>query len=192
MHKTILLLFATLSVASASVFMPYSAQSKTVSRNPFSKAQNTANRDLRLALKNTRDTGNVAMAIPGYGVAEQVFVGGFSNFLSIYNLIITARILLSWFPQAQGVGALQPIYAITDPFLNLFRGLIPPLFGLDFSPILAFFLLNVVTNATAAIGAELPTQSLPVFRQGHQNNPLRNYLHRKKTLTGSKDVSMNY
>lgn len=96
------------------------------------------------------------MAIPGYGVAEQVFVGGFANFLSIYNLVITARILLSWFPQAQGVAALQPVYAITDPYLNLFRGVIPPIFGLDLSPIAAFFLLNVLTNATAAVGAEIP------------------------------------
>ncbi len=47
-------------------------------------------------------TKGAAMAIPGYGVAEQVFVGGFANFLSIYNFVITARVLLSWFPQAQG------------------------------------------------------------------------------------------
>ena len=39
-----------------------------------------------------------------------VFEGGFSNFLSIYNVIITARILLSWFPQAQGIGVLQPVF----------------------------------------------------------------------------------
>ena len=39
----------------------------------------------------------------GYGVAEQVFVGGFANFLSVYNIVITARVLLSWFPQAQGM-----------------------------------------------------------------------------------------
>ena len=30
-----------------------------------------------------------------------------------YNVIITARILLSWFPQAQGIGLLQPVYSIT-------------------------------------------------------------------------------
>ena len=95
------------------------------------------------------------MAIPGYGVAEQVFVGGFSNFLSIYNILITARILLSWFPQAQSVGALQPLYGVTDPFLNLFRGVIPPIMGLDLSPIAAFFLLNLVSNATAALGADV-------------------------------------
>lgn len=51
---------------------------------------------------------------------------------------------------------LQPVYAITDPYLNLFRGIIPPVFGLDLSPLAAFFLLNVVTNATAAVGAEIP------------------------------------
>jgi YggT family protein len=95
------------------------------------------------------------MAIPGYGLAEQVFVGGFANFLQAYNLIITARVLLSWVPQAQGIGALQPIFAITDPYLNLFRGIIPPIAGLDLSPLAAFFLLNVLTNATAALGADL-------------------------------------
>jgi len=98
----------------------------------------------------------LAMAIPGNGIAEQVFVGGFSNFLSIYNTVITARILLSWFPQAQGVALLQPVYQITDPYLNLFRGIIPPVFGLDLSPILAFVTLNFATSATAAVGCDMP------------------------------------
>ena len=98
----------------------------------------------------------LAMAIPGYGLAEQVFVGGFSNFLQVYNLVITARILLSWFPQAQGVGALQPIFAVTDPYLNLFRGIIPPIGGFDLSPLAAFFVLSVAGQVTSAIGCELP------------------------------------
>merc|ERR1712232_1294954 len=109
----------------------------------------------------------LAMAIPGYGVAEQVFVGGFSNFLSIYNTVITARILLSWFPQAQGVALLQPVYTITDPYLNLFRGIIPPVFGLDLSPILAFVTLSALGNATAAVGSELPgRKALRINREG--------------------------
>ena len=98
----------------------------------------------------------LAMAIPGYGVAEQIFVGGFANFLQVYNYVITARVLLSWFPQAQGVAVLQPVFAITDPYLNLFRGIIPPIFGLDLSPILAFVTLNLLTSSTAAVGHELP------------------------------------
>jgi YggT family protein len=134
------------------------------------------------------------MAIPGNGIAEQVFVGGFSNFLSIYNLIITARILLSWFPQAQGVAALQPVYAITDPFLNLFRGVVPPLFGLDFSPILAFFLLNVVTNATAAVGSTLPQEKLVELRrlQQQRNTPVAAILGRSlERRMDPSYVSMN-
>ena len=103
----------------------------------------------------TGGTHPLAMAIPGYGLAEQVFVGGFANFLQIYNYVITARILLSWFPQAQSIGALQPVFSITDPYLNLFRGIIPPVFGLDLSPILAFFTLNVLSSTTASIG--MPT-----------------------------------
>jgi YggT family protein len=98
------------------------------------------------------------MAIPGYGLTEQVLVGGFANFLSAYNLIITGRVLLSWFPQAQSIGALQPVFAITDPYLNLFRGLIPPIFGLDLSPILAFVTLNLLTSTTASIGQEIPEE----------------------------------
>ena len=100
----------------------------------------------------------LAMAIPGNGISEQIFIGGFLNFLSIYNIVITARILLSWFPQAQGIGALQPVFAITDPYLNAFRGLIPPVFGLDLSPLLAFFALNTASTATAALGCEIPEQ----------------------------------
>jgi len=129
----------------------------------------------------------------------QVFVGGFSNFLSIYNLIITARILLSWFPAAQGVGLLQPVYAITDPYLNLFRGLIPPVFGLDLSPLLAFFLLNVLGNATAALGAEIPAgRPAPqsVFdNTNHRHNAQRASLLQKvfaKKYPSSDLVSMNY
>ena len=98
----------------------------------------------------------LAMAIPGNGVAEQVFIGGFGNFISIYNTVITARILLSWFPQAQGIGALQPVYQITDPYLNLFRGIIPPIFGLDLSPILAFVTLNLLQSSAVSLAAEIP------------------------------------
>jgi len=121
----------------------------------------TTQQKILLAHRHTKNNFNgsrqvLAMAIPGYGVAEQVFVGGFANFLSIYNTVITARILLSWFPQAQGIGALQPVFAVTDPYLNLFRGIIPPIFGLDLSPILAFVTLNLLTSATASVGAEIP------------------------------------
>jgi len=128
---------------------PYSA---------FSKRSRRAARQTGVSIYDSGSRTPLAMAIPGYGVTEQIFVGGFSNFLSIFNTVITARILLSWFPQAQGIGFLQPVFAVTDPYLNLFRGLLPPVFGLDLSPLLAFFALNVAGQATAAIGCELPNK----------------------------------
>mmetsp|Transcript_52369 Transcript_52369/g.150924 ORF Transcript_52369/g.150924 Transcript_52369/m.150924 type:complete len:220 (+) Transcript_52369:74-733(+) len=142
--------------ATASVFLPYDVKAASYRGSKFAKPyQNDFSKRELTRLRQSCATNGAAMAIPGYGLGEQIFVGGFMNFLSIYNLVITARILLSWFPQAQGIGILQPVYQITDPYLNLFRGLIPPVFGLDLSPILAFFLLNVLTNATAAVGAEI-------------------------------------
>ena len=81
-------------------------------------------------------------------------LGGFINFLGLYNSLITVRILLSWFPQAQGQPVLQPLFVVTDPFLNLFRGLGLNFGGLDFSILPAFFLLNALTNAVPALGAD--------------------------------------
>jgi len=145
-----------------------------------------------LRRKVNPSTNGAAMAIPGYGVAEQVFVGGFANFLSVYNIVITARVLLSWFPQAQGIGLLQPVFQITDPYLNLFRGIVPPIFGLDLSPILAFVLLNVLTSATAAVGAEITPNDEKKIKQllsSQQYNGLRPFpvkpYYNKKTTTAT-------
>jgi YggT family protein len=154
---TLLASFLAATSVSASVFLPYDVKATAHGRSKFTKTYQKDDfaRKQLTRIRRSSSTNGAAVAIPGYGVAEQVFVGGFGTFLSIYNIVITARILLSWFPQAQEVGLLQPVYAITDPYLNLFRGLIPPVFGLDLSPLLAFFLLSVMTNATAAVGAEV-------------------------------------
>lgn len=153
----ITILGALAATVSGAVFLPYDVKATSYGQSKFTKSfQKTNIEKVELTrMRQSSSTNGAAMAIPGYGVAEQVFVGGFQNFLSIFNLVITARILLSWFPQAQGIGILQPVYQVTDPYLNLFRGLIPPIFGLDLSPLLAFFLLNVMTNATAAVGSEV-------------------------------------
>lgn len=97
----------------------------------------------------------MAIAIPGNSLPEEIFVGGSLNALNIYNYLITGRILLSWFPQAMGIPALRPLFLVTDPFLNLFRGLGLNFAGLDFSVVPAFFLLSATTNAVAALGCDM-------------------------------------
>ena len=67
--------------------------------------------------------------------------------LSIYSFILIVRVLLTWFPGIDwSNGILSAICSITDPYLNIFRGVIPPIGGFDISSILAFLLLNVVQN----------------------------------------------
>ncbi len=59
-------------------------------------------------------------------------------FFKWYNLLITLRLTMTWFPNFNPF--VQPFYLLarfTDPYLRLFRGLIPSIFGVDVSPILA-------------------------------------------------------
>ena len=52
--------------------------------------------------------------------------------------------------------SLCPSATLCDPYLNLFRGIIPPIGGtIDLSPILAFTVLNVFTNTAAALPCEV-------------------------------------
>ncbi len=68
-----------------------------------------------------------------------------SQTLEIYSLILIIRVLLSWFPNLDWQNPiLNTISSITDPYLNAFRGLIPPIGGLDLSPILAFLAISLM------------------------------------------------
>ncbi|GER51661.1 YGGT family protein [Striga asiatica] len=99
---------------------------------------------------------NFAAILPGNSVAGVVVTNGISNFLNIYNTVLVVRLVLTWFPNAPPA-IVSPLSTLCDPYLNIFRGLIPPLGGLDLSPILAFLVLNAFTSAAAALPAELPS-----------------------------------
>ncbi|XP_062022827.1 ylmG homolog protein 2, chloroplastic [Rosa rugosa] len=101
-------------------------------------------------------THNFAAVLPGDSVAGLVVANGVSNFLNLYNTLLVCRLVLTWFPNSPPA-IVGPLSTICDPYLNIFRGLIPPLGGtLDLSPILAFLVLNAFTSTAAALPAELP------------------------------------
>jgi len=59
--------------------------------------------------------------------------------------VLLVRVLLTWFPNLDWSNPiLSSVSAITDPYLNVFRGLIPPIGGLDLSAIVAFLALQLV------------------------------------------------
>lgn len=62
----------------------------------------------------------------------------------IYTLMLFARILSSWVPELQATRPMQFIAFYTDPYLNLFRQVIPPLGMIDISPIFAFLALELM------------------------------------------------
>jgi len=77
-----------------------------------------------------------------------LFAQTLSTFLNIYFALLILRILLSWFPNVDWFNPpFSVLSQLTDPYLNLFRSLIPPVGGLDFSAILAILLLQVVQEA---------------------------------------------
>lgn len=63
----------------------------------------------------------------------------------IYSFVIVVYVLLSWFPVNRGI--LADIYSalgkICDPYLDLFKRLIPPIGGMvDITPIIALLVLQ--------------------------------------------------
>jgi YggT family protein len=76
--------------------------------------------------------------------------------LQIYVVLIIVRLLLTWFPT---IGWMQQIAAtlsiVTDPYLNLFRNLIPPMGGMDFSPMLAVIVLQVTQSFILQVAPSL-------------------------------------
>lgn len=76
--------------------------------------------------------------------ALALIVAVLAKTLEIYSLVLFVRLLLSWFPNLDwGNPILSAIASITDPFLNLFRGFIPPIGGLDLSAIVAILALSL-------------------------------------------------
>ncbi|MCG9969546.1 YggT family protein [Pelotomaculum terephthalicicum JT] len=62
----------------------------------------------------------------------------------VYTILIFIRIVLSWIRHNPYQPVFRFIYEITDPYLRLFRKIIPPFGPMDFSPIVALFALQLL------------------------------------------------
>lgn len=84
-----------------------------------------------------------------------------STFVQFYVALMIIRVLLSWFPN---INWYDPPFSIlsqlTDPYLNLFRSIIPPLGGIDFSPMIAFFVLQFGSQILLTLLGSLQTSLL--------------------------------
>ncbi|NJK56997.1 MAG: YggT family protein [Pleurocapsa sp. SU_5_0] len=83
-----------------------------------------------------------------------LIVSSLVSFLQIYWILLIVRILLSWFQTAEWAGQIISFLSpVTDPYLNIFRSIIPPLGGIDISAILALILLQFVQSSLTSFAA---------------------------------------
>merc|ERR1719198_778461 len=72
----------------------------------------------------------------------------FASFIKMYLLLLFLRVLLTWFLSFNW--DVQPwisLRQVTDPYLNIFRGLVPPLMGqIDLTPLIGFNVLQMLSS----------------------------------------------
>jgi YggT family protein len=62
----------------------------------------------------------------------------------LYSFVILARVLMSWVQVDPNSPLARTLIDLTEPVLAPIRNLLPPTAGLDFSPIIAIVLLQVI------------------------------------------------
>ncbi len=72
------------------------------------------------------------------------------SLISVYFIVLFARIILSWFPLQPGTALASVasiVYQLTEPVMGPVRRLIPSIGMIDISPIVVFFGLRILQGA---------------------------------------------
>jgi len=77
----------------------------------------------------------------------------------VYIILILIRVLMSWIPRMPYNPALRAVLDFvsqtTDPYLNLFRRILPPIggggFGLDLSPMIGIVVLYILRTIVVGL-----------------------------------------
>jgi YggT family protein len=90
---------------------------------------------------------------------EQILIRPIGLIFSLVQFAILGRVLLSWIKPDQSHPAIKLLYEVTEPILQPIRNLTSGMGGgmgmLDFSPIIALLLLNVLEGLIKYIIAGL-------------------------------------
>jgi YggT family protein len=80
-------------------------------------------------------------------------LGVIALLVNIYFFALLAMIILSWVAPGSNHPAIYLLHQITEPVMAPFRKALPPMGGMDFSPILVFILINVLQIALRHMAA---------------------------------------
>jgi uncharacterized protein YggT (Ycf19 family) len=76
-----------------------------------------------------------------------------NSIINLYTMIIFAWAILSWINKGKGI--INDIYnvlgTVVEPYVKIFRRFIPPMGGMDLSPLIALLALQLVSRVIFAI-----------------------------------------
>ncbi|MBQ4163747.1 MAG: YggT family protein [Turicibacter sp.] len=67
----------------------------------------------------------------------------FTSILRMYETLMLIYILMSWIPESRNTQLGRTIGALVEPYLAIFRKIIPSIGMIDISPIIAFVVLDI-------------------------------------------------
>jgi len=69
--------------------------------------------------------------------------------IDLYTILVLAAVILSWIRLSPGNPVSQLVHTLTEPVLAPARRMIPPLGGLDLSPMLVLIALQAIRSVLA-------------------------------------------
>lgn len=83
-----------------------------------------------------------------YQVVDMVF--------TVYYFCLIGYILMSWIPALQQSAVGEFLEKICEPYLGIFRRVIPPIGMIDISPIVGIFVLRFIQSGVNIVISYLP------------------------------------
>jgi YggT family protein len=67
--------------------------------------------------------------------------------LKVYSFILLARVLMTWLPNLDYSNPIvRFLYQATEPVLKPIREVLPPMQGIDLSPLVVFVAITIITS----------------------------------------------
>lgn len=67
-----------------------------------------------------------------------------ANLIDLYSLVVLVAVILSWVPLDRRNPLVTITHALTEPVLAPIRRVLPPMAGLDFSPMVLLIALQIL------------------------------------------------
>ncbi len=98
----------------------------------------------------------LVILVPAWAVRPLSSIGGILRHLlgllfDLYGFALFVRVLFSWIQVPYASRVMRFLWKITEPVLAPIRAVLPPLGGIDLSPLIAWFLLRLLQQVVFAM-----------------------------------------